>query len=321
VYIHYLLSGMTDAAQTLYDAGVEGAATMTQKDLLAQTVEDQPASQWVIASAEKNLRENIVVEQQFAAEGLTLPEGTDAQVQSSVAQEWAAYGEMNEQNGIAQTSLEQVMMNAFKRGTLFTHYYGVDGKTPVADEDLKAILMSDYAKVSLLPIQKAAADVTDENGAVIQTADERNAELKADAESYLQRLNDGEMLEDLYFEYEKSIAGDAAADVVKPEPGSLALIVTADLADSYYSAELVNGALTMAEGTSALTEDDAFYYVMLRTDILENPEDFDSLRSTLLSDLKGDEFNAMVTAWGEELQLDVNQAALNEYTPERLEME
>jgi hypothetical protein len=320
VYIQYLIGGVTNAITALSEAGVDVSA-MTQKEVLEQTIEDQPAPQWIIADAEKELRENIAVEQQFAAEGVALPEGASESVESSVAQEWVGLGAVYEENGIAQSSMTQVMLNSVKRSALFTHYYGEGGKTPVADEELEAVLVKDYAKVGLLPIPKATADETGTDGAVTATIDEQNAALKTEAEGYVQRLNDGEVFEDVVFEYEKSAAGDGAADVVKPEPGSQSIIVSADMSGMYYSAELVDGAMAIPEGTTELVEDDSFYYVLQRTDILADPADFDSLRTTLLSNLKSEEFDAMVETWASELQVEVNQAALNQYTPERLKLD
>lgn len=84
--------------------------------------------------------------------------------------------------------------------------------------------------------------------------------------------------------------------------------------------EKVNGAIfEKAEiGKVILVEDEKTCYVIMRYDLLEREDLFEGARSTILSDMKGDAFSDIVTAWGEELDMQLNQAAYRRYKPEKM---
>jgi pectin methylesterase-like acyl-CoA thioesterase len=93
------------------------------------------------------------------------------------------------------------------------------------------------------------------------------------------------------------------------------------MSTGFVDAALITGAMAIPVGEMAVVEDANGYYVLERFDILEDPADFTTLQPSLIGTLKSEEFNVLVASWASGLEFEVNQAALDAYKPEKLELE
>lgn len=326
LYIIYMINAASQAEEKLAEENADNAEyeDPTYKDLLKTTVEGKDASQWIQEDAQQKLKEYFAVEQKFQEEELTLDEENQANVQVSAENTWQTYGEFYETNGVAQSSMELQMANSLKRESLFYHYYGEGGSNEVSDQELKDLFAKDYAKVEFMVFGKAQQDTVDSEGVVVETKDSLDAATKTRVEGFLKRFQDGEAFEDLVYEQEKEDAettgGDPSA-VTKPEAGSRTMILSNEHKGSYYSDELIDGAMAAKVGEPVLVEDSSFFYILRRVDILEDPQSFEDYKDNLLNGLKYDEFDEMVSGWADEVSMELNQTVIDQYKPSKLKID
>ena len=66
-------------------------------------------------------------------------------------------------------------------------------------------------------------------------------------------------------------------------------------------------------GVPTIVEDDENYYVTIRYDILADESKYEDYHDTLLSNLKGDEYDEMVKSWYTDYSVDTNEDSVNRY--------
>lgn len=323
LYLIYLISAASaaDSKNAAANADNSEYEAPSYKQLLKGTVEDQPAEQWIEADALRQMKEYFAVEEQFAARGLTLTPEEITSAKNAAAKSWETYGTFYESNGVALSSMELQMQNSLKRNKLFMAIYGEGGEKAVSTDALKAAFEADYGKTDLMVFSKAHAESENQSGEKV-SIEAQNAEIKARAEGYLARLAAGEELADLVFEQETEDAKDSGQTPTKPEPGERSVIVSKeDTGNGYYSAKLVEGVMAAPMDTPVIVEDDNYYYVVRRTDILKDPADLEAYRETLLNSMKAEEFKASVAQWAQAITPEANSAAVSSYKASKLKID
>jgi hypothetical protein len=74
-------------------------------------------------------------------------------------------------------------------------------------------------------------------------------------------------------------------------------------------------------GECALVEDETFFIIVKRVDILADADTVTDYRPLLLNGLRGEEFDAELAALGQGLQLAENAPVLSRFAVERLKLE
>ena len=66
---------------------------------------------------------------------------------------------------------------------------------------------------------------------------------------------------------------------------------------------------------AAAYEDDSFYYIVIRGDVTENSAKYaETNRDNLVQTMKGDEFQAKIDSWVDEIGISENKEAIKRYT-------
>ena len=187
IYIYHAMNAFFDA---------DSKKAETDTDVFAASIEDMPAKDWMMKETEKNLKLQAAVDQKFDELGLELDEYSTAYADYMVEQMWSQYGEMFEGYGIGKESYRDVYLNSIKRDEIFMKYYNSeDGITPVAEDDIKAHLLDNYARVKYI-----ALNLKDAEGNLLKS--EGKAEVMKMAEDYLARAQSGESFDALIAEYD-----------------------------------------------------------------------------------------------------------------------
>lgn len=187
IYIYHAMNAYFDA---------ESKKAETDTDVFASTIEEMPAKDWMTKETEKNLRLQAAVDQKFDEMGLELDEYSTAYADYMVEQMWSQYGDMFEGYGIGKESYRDVYLNSIKRDEIFMKYYNSeDGITPVSEDDIKAHLLDNYARVKYI-----ALNLKDAEGNLLKS--EGKAEVMKMAEDYLARAESGESFDTLIAEYD-----------------------------------------------------------------------------------------------------------------------
>lgn len=166
--------------------------------------------------------------------------------------------------------------------------------------------------------------LTVENPSVSATA--KNDQLRALAEEYVQRLNNGEAIEDLYLEYQ-ILTGDnhvhedgtthSDDEYTRPEDGALSVTVPLENQPADVQ-EIIDAVAAVGFDESVLYEDDNYLYVMVHRDISKDSATIANYSSSVLIELKEDDFNAYLTTVADGMNMGVNESALKRYSIKNL---
>lgn len=325
LYINYMMDAFSLAETAVNDAKKAAdpeysPTTFTSAALLKEQVEGKSAPAWITDKTKQLAMEYFAVESKFTQLGLVLDAESVQDAEAMAASTWSYYKDVLDKNGIAESSLRLYYTNALKRQMLFEHIYGPKGERAVTEEFLREEFAGKYAKATLLLLMKTKDTTVLEEGET-KTPEELTAETKRKAEEYLDRLEKGEAMEDIVYEYRREQAPEGEKDAVqRPDEEGISLVVK-EGDETTYGEELVHAILQGELGKPQLLEDDYAFYLFRRVDILSNPATFESYKQDLLADLKGEEFKAMTAEWGAGVNATPNQKAISRYTPGKITVE
>lgn len=295
--------------------------TDSSADLWGQKIEEKDAAQWIKDSARQKAIDYVAVENQFKELKLSLTEEEKAEYTAAVDQQWTNYGSYFEENGCGKTSYTKLMENQYKSSKLFDKYYKEGGIKAVSDADLKKHFKENYAKVKMI-----ALPTTDSSTGSALSDDEKK-KVKTKAEGYLKRLKNGESIDKINTEYQKEVsaasassssASTSSASSASGSDETKAVEASIIKKGSGYPEKFETALFKAGNKAPFLVEEDSFYIVAIRYDILEDSKDFDTNKDSVLADLKGDEFEALVDEWGKAVKLTANEAAVKRYDPKKL---
>lgn len=303
VYLYMLHENYYSVTSGLTDA--EGNQL---ENPLKEQVDGVPASQKITEDARKSLNEYLAVEQKAAEMNITVPEDEQAQIDAMLDAYWPYIGESYTSNGISKDSYRLAMLNDSKKSAIFEALYGEGGTEAVPESELKDKYNKDVAKILMITRDLSS----DEDAAVKEEADKKARDA---IDQYSKEIADGTDPEDVYYQSLRENAEDPDS-VTKPEPGASFTFVIRDT--SSYDQKVTDAIFAAENGKPVKVETDTSIYLFVRYDANENPEDFNSRKSTLTRLLRQDAFDKQVEEWGAAVSAQINDKALQRYTPDKL---
>ncbi len=296
-------------------------------DVLAITIEDKPAKEWINDKVVNDMREYVAVEKKFDELGLSFGENEDKAVSNTVDQWWEYVSEYFESIGVSKQSYLDVALNEKKRSMIFDYYYAEGGELAVSDDEIKNYLTENNARIKYI-----AMPLKDGEGNLLKS--EGKAELKKMAEGYIERAKNGESFEAIekeYNDYYDSLVAAANGTEAQVDLGTDTSAGTDETAEVSYgsviskestvpSQKAAEEAWKLNAGDYTLVEDDdnENYYIVYRMELFADETYFDNQKNSVLHELKDDEFNAAVSGWTDGQNVEVNQAAVDRYKLEKL---
>ncbi len=270
------------------------------KSPFAQDLENQDSVQWLKKKAAQLSREYLAVKQKFTEMGLSFTEEEQASLEANIEFYWTTLGmsETYTEAGCGKESFTKIFANSSKRSKIFEAIYGEGGEKEVPESELKTIFQNDYAKGTYITVS-----LLDENGEAL-TGDALTAK-KEEAQKLADRVAGGEDIEKVKAQYNETEADDETdtSTVFLRESESLTTAGSA----------IVKG----KAGDSGMVTDDKNAYVYLIQDPLSG-DTFEKYQSTVLQNLKGEEFSSLVSEWAEAVSAEENTASLNKHNPKHL---
>ena len=291
-YIYYLNSAYSEAA----------AKVGTEDEVLKATIEDKDASAWIKDRAMQYLGAYYYINSKFSELGLELTEEELSNAQTATTSTWSYYKDTFEAMGIAQESFHQAysLYNA-KFQKAMQAMYGEGGEKALPEEELKTYFTDNYYSYEYFYVSLSK---TAEDGSSVDLTDDEKSELKTKLEGYVEEINSGdstvtEAADDYAYETQTESTYNAPTPTKKDSLNTTILNAISPLEDNK---------TTFAETTSG-------YYVIKKLPIAdkfaETTADETQMRS-LLSDMKGEEFNDFVLEQGKALtDVEVNQKAID----------
>ena len=261
------------------------------------------------------LRPFAAIDARFAELGGEL---TDAQTQ--VADNYAQqlmdqYGDTYTANGIGLETLKAFERLQMKHTLLLTLVYGPDGETPVDDSDLTEHLDSQmyelaYVNVPLYNTSTFVFASDDQKAEMLQLAQDAAASCSetqdGSVSEQVSALHDAASaaLPDIYAVLDATPSDDASS--VQTE-----LLTESDLTSTFTQDGAADAVRGLVYGEAAAVQYNAAAIIlMMRLDPLQ-VSTLDALRTQILSDMKGDELEDALTAYGSTLENNLSPSAMN----------
>lgn len=155
-----------------------------------------------------------------------------------------------EKNGVAYPTYEKYYIYEATYDFYFMNLYGENGEKEIAKDDLNKNMSENYAMVDIITFSKKGSDNK-------ELSDEKLNEIKALADKYAERLNNGEKFEDIYKEEQERLKKEeeAANDYTESSGSSTTSSGGASSAASSTASSTDSSASSSAAASSATSSD------------------------------------------------------------------
>ncbi len=230
-------------------------------------------------------------------EGITLSNQLKQSVATEVEALWSLYGAFYESVGVKKTDITKAVTHEYRMKQLVDYYYGVKGKNPVKEMDLKEEFVDLY--VGFKVISAELTKINDAGEKVDLTQSEKDS-LKKKFNSYAEKINGGDITVD-----EANVSYNDSIGLITTENLETVLIKKGDpmYGDGFF--EKVEG---MAHDRARVIEDGNRLYLVQRQKIATTDEDaFYQYRSEVLEEIKMPEIEKKINKLMKESEADVKQ--------------
>ena len=317
----YLLA-QYDAYQKAADLASSDQDAANVKAFLKQTItvdsdsgETATVSDYVARKTLENLQTYAATELRFDELGGQLTAEEEQQADSYAQQLMDQYGDTYKANGIGLETVQHFERILLKSNDLLTLVYGSGGETPVSDADLTEHLENNMVELAyyVVPLYNTStyAFADDDQKAQMltlaqQAATAVNLASNESASEQVSALNAAAQaaLPDIYAVLDSTPAEDASN--VQTE-----LLTESDLTGAFTQDGAADAVRGLVYGEAAAVQYNAASIIlMMRIDPLQ-VSTLDALRTQILSDMKGDELEDALTAYGSTLENNLSTSAMN----------
>ena len=317
----YLLAQFSAYQQAAQLAGKDQDTTDVKAFLKATITTDADSGETAVVQdyvADKTLetlRTFAAIDARFAELGGELT-AEQTQVADNYAQQLMdQYGSTYTANGIGLETLKAFERIQLKHTLLLTLVYGPDGESPVDDSDLTEHLDSQMYELAYvnIPLYNTSTFVfasDDQKAQMLQLAQVAAASCSetqdGSVSEQVSALHSAASaaLPDIYAVLDSTPAEDAAS--VQTE-----LLTESDLTGAFTQDGAADAVRGLVYGEAAAVQYNAASIIlMMRIDPLQ-VSTLDALRTQILSDMKGDELEDALTAYGSTLENNLSTSAMN----------
>lgn len=306
IYLYGMTTAIENASMQIEDKEANVLETVIKDDVKGR--------EWIKEQSQNFIYNFIAVEDMYNELGYILPSLSEEYVVNTLEQQKSYYPEIFEnmkKNGISEKSYQLVLANSQKLDDLFVKYYSEGGVAPISEEEFKTQYALNYRRAVLLPIS-----LKDRAGKPLE-GEAKDKVVKL-ADEYLERLKNGESFDLIASEYmafvnEKEMTEEEKEEIKKSEPkvkSSLVDVRNTNLPEGFKDA--IDAA---EEGEFIKLENEENILIAKKSDLFENLEDFEKMKSTLISELKTEEFNEILDKKAEEVKENFrfNDASVERY--------
>lgn len=289
------------------------------EDKWDNVLEDKSLKDWVNDEAKKLTVRYVQIDKLFEEKGFTLTEEDNASIESNVEYMWQYMSEYYEQMGISKDSYTKAMEYSMKEEDLFLDMYGTEGEKAVSDDEIKTYYGENYLKVNVVTY----STVNDETGEAM--TDEEKAEVEAKANEDLKRIQEGTSIATIIAEKkaeaEQAQATEETTEGTTPTEEETQIEIHIDGSNSI-SDDLTTKIFEQAVvNEPILLSDDDGYYIVKTYETTLSDEDLSTRRDQILYKYKYEEFEEYVDGLAQNLNVVVNQNAVNTFKPKKWDAE
>lgn len=263
-------------------------------DSAVASSEGAPESTAVMKEAAENCVRYITVNTIFSEMGLSLTDSKKNNVSQTVNDLWRLYGNYYEKIGVSKQTLTKVYESKAYENAIFLAYYDTDGITPIPEETVKKYFSENYAIIK--SINGYLTDL-DENGNTVPMDAQSRQKTTTAFTTLVEKINSGTLIDDVYSDY-ISQEGSTVQPVVISKDSSLypeGFFDSVKAIEDNKAAVIVLGDYIFAVQRLASDSDSNLYYQLNRENCLLN--------------IKGEEFEELMSKWTGQYSFEVNQRA------------
>ena len=284
------------------------------KSFLKETITTD-ADDYVAQKTQENLELYAAVEARFDELGGQLTEAEEAQADSYASQLMDQYGDTYKANGIGLETLQRFERILLKSTDLLDLVYGTNGETPVSDADLTSHLENKMYKLAYysIPLYNSSTyafaddDQKDTMLRLAQAAvDSYNASAPADAVSQFTAFHEvsSAALSGIYAVLDSTVPTDGTASLQTE-------LLSSSTLDSAFSTEgSADTIRSLSFGQAAAVQYSSLSMMLaVRLDPLDGAA-LDDVRAQVLADMKSDELQDALAAYGASMQHSLDSSAM-----------
>ncbi len=326
VYLSYLFDAYYGQAYTYAYTGQDPSAVFDKQ------IEEKDAAQWMKDTAMESLKKNIVYRNYMEELGLSF---TDEEIENANKQADSMYDQLTDslkQGGVGKQSFETFFQQSMAASKVFSGLYGEGGTKEVPVDDIRTYWEENYYRVKVI-----SSSLLDDTGAALSDTDKQVITDRLDG--YKDQINNGEATMDELIETEKKVQEASSSSSSGSSSGSSSSSSSAaeeEEEETDTASYVSKSDETMPERTEALeglepgqaatfTSNNVYYVVQLLPydgdDAALVDQTFESNQSSLLQEMKGEEFDSDINTRVENLEVTINDAAVKRYDPKKFIVE
>ena len=207
-----------------------------------------------------------------------------------LCRQYVAANKLFEDKGLSITEAEQTTIdNSLESFPNYEELY-----TKIGVSELGSFYRDNFDEVKLISLSYTEP-TEDSSDSSADTQEDNNSSpeaVQATAQGYLDRLQAGENMDDLIYEYRQSTASDPSTVTRSESVANITVIPANGDNTTTYTDDVINQMVAIPQGESALVQDteNSRYYVVYKVDQDNNTEYFDANRDNILYEMKSDEF-------------------------------
>ena len=256
--------------------------------------------------------------------GLSLTDEEKEEIAADVESAWESSGSIYEANRVSKESIMTINEASALADKVFMAIYGEGGEKEVPEEELHNIYTENYLKAGLMIFTKPAEasvseSATEEEKAQVKATYEASYnEVKSDVDYWMEQaesmMKAGNTFNDVMIAYD--FENTPITDNKDIDTGSRYTYI--DKRDEGVPAEVIEYLEDAEYNAVELVETEQYWVICCRQDGVSDPADFESLKTSLLYDLKYEEMQADMDAYIEALDVQFNESALKRFAPSKL---
>lgn len=285
---HVISSGLYLVAQYSAYTRAQNLAEDPETDVLKQDIEGEPARDWISRETEESLRKYVCVMRLCREKSITISSEGQSNI-DQLMQYWPYMEETYTKNGISQATMQRYTANEQLANQLFTALYDEGGELYTPEEDLKAeyAAMTAHVRFVSAPVNTLAGDdgsaAEDKTAEVTALTDQMVAELESGAKT-LEDIAEQDLAK-VYELLGRTYDAENALNNISTSYIDL-------FPDTYdtYSEEFLSKLMTQSSGEFGSYNMGSTIIVYQKIDAFTAEDDFESMRATVLSAVKEDEY-------------------------------
>ena len=299
----YVFNQVTAINQAL---AVAGNPYSQADQILNQKIEGVSGEKWITNLAAELTKYHAALKSEIERLDLKLDDEMAAQVDADLKASWETDGAYMESLGVSFDSFKLITTLNLLSPELFNAYYGENGDEAVPEEELKAFLLDNYRRSMLvvLPLVDAAT------GAALSDAE--IADTRARYEDYKSRLANGETIFDIITTADTVMRelGQTGEETPKPVEEDYEMLFARE--GSGYPEALRDAIFdeNAPLNTPLFYEDENFLVIYDLRDTMGNGDVYENSKLSLLTVMKGAEFEAKLNAVADSINYNLDAKAV-----------